>query len=124
MPIPIALSPVAGMLARYVILLAIARFLSRHHTERLDDVAAEHALDRLDEGVHMHRNESADGYAYQGSGRIRRVLSPVASRFGVEVDFAAIGRLRIRKIHTDDQPASRRRPHNPAAGEAEAPRFG
>lgn len=116
MPLPFAIPPVATIVMRYMILLAVARFLARNRTTSPVDHTNETTLDRLDEGAQINMTPETEGYAFRASGRASRVIRPLASRIGLEIDVAALGRLRIRRVGSNRPPIKWKTPAGETAG--------
>ncbi len=92
MPLPLA--PITAFAIRYAtVALATWALASRVGRGRRDQ-RAEDALDALDEGTFLRREAGQ----VNATTRFRRVFRPGEGRGGVEVDFASIGRLRIRRV--------------------------
>ncbi|MCU9848227.1 hypothetical protein OEZ60_09425 [Defluviimonas sp. WL0024] len=92
MPLPLA--PIAGFAIRYGALAVAAYGLRRALRKGRTDQRAEDALDDMDEGLAVHRPQ--DRGQTNAAARFRRVI-----RFGgtaVEIDAAALGRFRLRKV--------------------------
>jgi len=92
MPLPLA--PIAGMAIRYGTVALAAYGIRRALRKGRTDQRAEDALDDMDEGLAVHH--PADRGQTNAAARFKRVL-----RFGgtaVEIDAAALGRFRIRKV--------------------------
>lgn len=92
MPLPLA--PVAVAALRVGVVALAAYGAKRALRPGRTDQRAEDALDRMDEGLAFHR--PPDRGQTNAAARFRRIV-----RFGataVEIDFAALGRFRIRKV--------------------------
>lgn len=92
MPLPLA--PIAGFAIRYGAVALAAYGLRKALRKGRTDQRAEDALDDMDEGVAMHR--PADRSQTNAAARFRRVI-----RWGdtaIEIDAAALGRFRVRKV--------------------------
>lgn len=92
MPLPLA--PIAGIAIRYGAIALVAYGVKRALRPGRTDQRAEDALDAMDEGLAVHR--PADRGQTNAAARFRRVL-----RFGgtgIEIDAAALGRFRVRKV--------------------------
>ncbi|MDW4548991.1 hypothetical protein R5H32_06480 [Defluviimonas sp. D31] len=92
MPLPLA--PIAGFAIRYGALAVAAYGLRRALRKGRTDQRAEDVLDDMDEGLAVHRPK--DRGQTNAAARFRRVV-----RFGgtaVEIDAAALGRFRLRKV--------------------------
>ena len=92
MPLPLA--PIAGVALRYGILAVAAYGVKRALRKGRTDQRAEDAMDRMDEGLAVHR--PADRGQTNAAARFRRVIRWGAS--GIEIDAAALARFRIRKL--------------------------
>ena len=94
----IALTPLAWTALRLGAAVAIAAYASRRGANQPKDVEHERTLDGLPEGVggHTHRAEAERGL--HGSARLRRVMRLVPGGPKVEVEFAGLGRLRLRRV--------------------------
>lgn len=94
MPLPLA--PIAAIAVRYgtvaLIAYAVTRRLERAETHQ----ANEDALDRIDEGLGVHR--PTDRQQINAQGCWRRVIRFGASGPGIELDASALGRLKFRKV--------------------------
>jgi hypothetical protein len=93
----IALTPLAWNLVRVAALLAVAAYASRRGSDP-KDLSHERTLDGLPEGVsgHTHRAEAERGL--HGSARLKRVMRMVPGGPRIEVEFAGLGRLRLRRV--------------------------
>lgn len=92
MPLPLA--PIAGLAIRYGAVALAVYGLSRAVREGRTDQRAEDAMDAMDEGVAVHRPK--DRSQTNAAARFRRVIRWGAG--GIEVDAAALGRFRIRRV--------------------------
>lgn len=96
MPLPLA--PIAGVALRYGIrygALAIAAYgVKRALRKGRTDQRAEDAMDQVDEGLAVHR--PADRGQTNAAARFRRVIR--WGKSGIEIDAAALARIRIRKV--------------------------
>ena len=96
MPLPLA--PIAAFALRAGVVAAAAWAARRAlqpklHPGRIDQ-RAEDALDDLDEGLTVHRPKDRD----QTNATLRSVRTIRWGSGGVEIDAAAFGRLRIRRL--------------------------
>ena len=92
MPLPLA--PIAGVAIRYGAVALVAYGVKRAIRKGRTDQRSEDALDEMDEGIALHR--PADRGQTNAAARFKRVF-----RFGetaIEIDAAALGRFRIRKV--------------------------
>jgi hypothetical protein len=98
MPLPAALPPIAWAALRLGAVAAIAVYASRRSLSRPKDAEHEHVLDRMPDGLDggPHRAEAERGL--HGQGRFRRVVRLGADGPGLEIDAAALGRLRVRRV--------------------------
>jgi hypothetical protein len=97
MPLPLALPPLALAALRVGAVAAVTYYAVRLRSVP-KDAESEHALDRLPERVELgpHRAEAERGL--HGQGRFRRVLRLKQNGPGIEIDGAALARLRIRRV--------------------------
>lgn len=92
MPLPLA--PLAGVAIRYGAVALVAYGIRRALRPGRTDQRAEDAMDWMDEGLAFHRPDDRD--QTNAAARFRRII-----RFcdaGVEIDAAALGRIRFRKV--------------------------
>ena len=92
MPLPLA--PLAGVAIRYGAVALVAYGIRRALRPGRTDQRAEDAMDGMDEGLAFHRPGDRD--QTNAAARFRRII-----RFcdaGVEIDAAALGRIRFRKV--------------------------
>ena len=89
------LVPVAAAAATYGALALAGYLLVRRVRRGHLDQRSEDALDRLPEGVTAHRPRDRD----QGNAtvRFRRVIRLGPDGPGIEIDAAALGRIRVRR---------------------------
>lgn len=92
MPLPLA--PLAGVALRYGSVALVAWAVRRSLRPGRTDQRAEDALDGTDEGLAVHR--PADRDQTNATARFRRTLR--LGRHAVEIDAAALARLRIRRV--------------------------
>ncbi|MEM8571084.1 MAG: hypothetical protein AAGG56_09270 [Pseudomonadota bacterium] len=98
MAAPIAFSPIVWTMIRYGALIAVAAYASRSATSEPKDAEREHVLDQVPEGVNMHAHRAEAERAAHGSSRLRRTIRFGRDRAGLEIDFAALGRFRLRRV--------------------------
>jgi hypothetical protein len=98
MPAPLALSPLAWTAIRVGALAAVALYASRNRTPEPKHAEQEMVLDGLDEGVAARPHRAEAERAVHGAGRFRRVLRLGPSGPALEIDAAALGRLRLRRV--------------------------
>jgi hypothetical protein len=91
---PLPLVPIAGVAIRVGVVALVAYGARRALRKGRTDQRAEDAMDDMDEGIAMHR--PADRGQTNAAARFRRVLR--WGDGGIEIDAAALGRLRIRRI--------------------------
>lgn len=98
MPAPIALAPYAWTALRLGAMAAVTLYAARSRGSQPKDPHVEHALDTLAEGVAAspHRAEGESGL--NGEGRFRRIVRLGANGPAIEVDAAALGRVRLRRV--------------------------
>ncbi len=87
------LIPVAGFVLRYGAMAMAGYAIARAIRPGRRDQRAEDALDETAEGLTLRREPGQ----LNGTARRRRVIRLGDSGPGVEIDFAALGRLRLRK---------------------------
>lgn len=97
MPLPAAIPPLAIAALRLGALAAVAVYASRARSQPKD---AEHewALDNLPEGVDAHPHRAEAERAVHGQGRLRRIIRLTPGGPGLEIDAAALARLRFRRV--------------------------
>lgn len=98
MPAPLAISPLAWTALRLGAVAAMALYASRSRDSHAKDAQHEQVLDDLPEGVSARPHSAGDENAMHGSGRYRRSLRLGRTGLGFEIDAAALGRLRLRRI--------------------------
>ena len=92
MPLPLA--PIAGFALRYGSVALLAYAVRRSLRKGRTDQRAEDALDRMDDGLAVHR--PVDRGQTNAAGRFRRTITIGSKRF--EIDAAALARFRIKKV--------------------------
>ncbi len=94
---PAALAPFAWTALRLGTVAAVALIASRRASQP-KDVEHQAVLDGLPEGVdgHAHRAEAERGL--HGHGRMRRTLRLRPGGPAIEIDAAALGRVRLRRV--------------------------
>ncbi len=94
MPLPLA--PIAAAAAKYGAIAlagyALARQIQPGHT----DQRVEDAFDQMPEGVATHRPR--DREQVNAATRFRRVIRFGTRGPGIEIDAAALGRIRMRRV--------------------------
>lgn len=95
MPAPLA--PIAWTALRFGAVAAIALYAARgrslpKHGEH------ERVLDDLPDGLGTHPHRAEAETALHGQGRFRRVVRFGSAGRGFEIDAAALGRLRLRRV--------------------------
>lgn len=98
MPVPITLAPYAWTAIRLGAMAAITLYAARNRSAEPRDPRHDQALDGVAEGMAAspHRGEAESGM--NGEGRIRRTFRLGPNGPGIEVDAAALGRLRLRRV--------------------------
>jgi hypothetical protein len=97
MPAPLALTPIAWTALRIGAMTAIALYASRAVSQP-KHADHEHMLDELPEGLHAAPHRAEAERAMHTNGRIRRVLRLGRNGPGIEIDAAALGRVRFRRV--------------------------
>jgi len=97
MPAPLALGPLTWTALRIGAVAAVALYAARGRSHPKDP-AAEGVLDDLPEGVAARPHRAEDESGVHGSGRIRRTFRLRPNGPGLEIDAAALGRLRFRRV--------------------------
>lgn len=97
MPAPLALGPLAWTALRMGAVAAVALYAARGRSQP-KDAAQDRMLDDLPEGVSARPHRAEDEGAMHGAGRFRRTFRLGPNGPGVEIDAAALGRLRLRRI--------------------------
>lgn len=92
MPLPIA--PVAGVVLRYGLVAATTYALARKAYVAPRDLRAEEAMDRVDEGLSMRREDDQ----INANARWRRTIRFGTDGPGLEIDATSISRIRFRKV--------------------------
>jgi len=98
MPAPLAFSPLAWTALRLGAVAALGLYASRKRGSEPKDARNEATLDEMPEGIHAHSHRAEAETALHGRGRLRRVFRVHRTGPGVEVDAAALGRLRFRRV--------------------------
>jgi len=102
--VPLPLAPIAGLALRYGAVALGAWALGRHLERGFRDQRAEDALDDLCEGVTLRHEPGQTN----GTGRFRRVVRIGTNGPGLEVDLAALARLKLRPLRAGQEGASAR----------------
>lgn len=97
MPAPIAIGSLAWTAIRLGSVAAVAFYAARHGGP-LKDAHNEATLDGLPEGLRAEPHRSEVERGLHGSGRFRRVFRLGPTGPGWEIDAAALGRLRFRRV--------------------------
>lgn len=92
MPLPLA--PIAGFAIRYGAVALATYAISRKISAGRRDQRAEDALDDLEEGLSIRR----DNGQTSSSARFKRVIRIGNDGPGVEIDISAFGRFKIRRL--------------------------
>lgn len=90
------LAPIALVAARYGTVALAAYYTARKVQLSQTSQATEDALDTVMEGVSAHK--CTDDKQVNAATRWRRVVRVGTNGPGVEIDIAAMGRFRIRKV--------------------------
>ncbi len=90
------LTPIAITAARYGTVAVVAYYAARKVKLSQTDQAVEDSLDRVEEGVSAHK--CRDAPQANASTRWRRVIRLGDTGPGFEIDIAAMGRIRIKRI--------------------------
>ena len=88
--------PIAWTALRLGAVAALALYAARGRSQP-KQAEHERVLDELPEGIGTHPHRAEAETALHGQGRFRRVLR-LPSGPGIEVDAAALGRLRLRRV--------------------------
>lgn len=97
MPAPLALPPLAWMALRVGAMAAVTIYAARSRSQP-KDAEHEHVLDTLREGVEAAPHTAEAERTLHGRGRIRRTIRLGRSGPGIEIDAAALGRVRVRRV--------------------------
>lgn len=98
MPAPLALSPLAWTALRLGAVAAVALYTARNRESQPKDPFHEQVLDEIDEGVRARPHRAEAEGAMHGSGRFKRIVRLGRNGPGVEIDAAALGRFRLRRV--------------------------
>ncbi len=96
MPAPI-IAPIAWTALRFGAVAAVALYVGRSRSQP-KHAEHEHVLDDLPDGVAAGPHRAEAERAMHGQGRFRRTIRLGAAGPGVEIDMAALGRLRFRRV--------------------------
>lgn len=94
---PAALIPLAWTALRVGAVAAVAIVASRA-TSQPKDAGRQAVLDGLPEGMGGHAHRAEDERGVHGHGRMRRVLRLKPGGPALEIDAAALGRVRLRRV--------------------------
>jgi hypothetical protein len=97
MPAPLAFAPLAWTALRLGAVAAVAIYAARNGGP-LKHAHNEAALDGLPEGLRAEPHKTDEEHGVHGSGRFRRVFRLGSTGPGLEIDAAALGRLRLRRV--------------------------
>lgn len=92
------LAPALALALRYGAVALASYGIARAVSPGRRDQRAEDALDALDEGATLRRDVGRDDEQINATGRWRRVIRRPSGGPGLELDLAAVGRLRLRKV--------------------------
>lgn len=98
MPAPIALSPLAWTALRLGAVAAVSLYAARSKASAPKDSRHETVLDDLPEGHSVHTHKAEAENAMHGRSRYRRVVRLGPGGPAVEIDAAALGRVRFRRV--------------------------
>jgi hypothetical protein len=98
MPAPLALSPIAWTALRFGAMAAVAVYAARNRHSAPKVAEHEHVLDGLAEGIEAAPHVAEAERGLNGNGRIRRTFRFGPGGPGFEIDAAALGRLRVRRV--------------------------
>jgi hypothetical protein len=99
MPLPIALSPLAWTAIRFGVVAAVGLYAARRGGgSEPKDALHEHVLDDLPDGMAARPHRAEAERAMHTRGRYRRVIRFGPSGPGLEIDAAALGRVRLRRV--------------------------
>ena len=90
------LAPIALTVARYGTVAAVVYYAARKVKLSQTDQAVEDSLDKVEEGVSAHK--CRDAPQANAATRWRRVIRLGDSGPGLEIDIAAMGRIRVRRV--------------------------
>jgi hypothetical protein len=97
MPLP-AVPPLAWLALRLGAAAAVVAYASRKALSQPKDPEHESVLDRMPEGLEGSPHRAEAERAIHGRGRFRRVVRLHPSGPGIEIDAAALARLRFRRV--------------------------
>ncbi|MBP7242670.1 hypothetical protein [Amaricoccus sp.] len=97
MPAPIPLAPLAWTALRLGAVAAVAIYAGRARSHP-KDARREAVLDDLPDGVTAEPHRAEAERAMHGAGRFRRTFRLRRGGPGFEVDAAALGRFRLRRV--------------------------
>ena len=91
------IAPIAWTALRLGAVAAVAFYVNRGRSQP-KHAEHEYVLDDLPEGVAGARHHAEAERAMHGQGRFRRTIRLRSGGPGVEIDMAALGRLRLRRV--------------------------
>ncbi|MEO0913184.1 MAG: hypothetical protein AAFY59_09375 [Pseudomonadota bacterium] len=91
------LAPIAWTALRLGAVAAATYYVSRRTSAKPKDVWRETALDEVQDGLEVTTDRSGPEANAHSAARFRRVVR-IGSGPGLEVDFAALGRVRFRRV--------------------------
>lgn len=89
--------PIAWVALRVGAVAAVALYVSRGRSQP-KHAEHEYVLDDLPDGLAARPHRAEAERAMHGQGRLRRTIRFGASGPGLEIDMAALGRLRLRRV--------------------------
>lgn len=98
MPAPIALTPLAWMVLRYGAVAAVTMVAARARPSQPKDAAHEATLDDVPEGIRARTHRAEGENAVHGDGKVRRTLRLRPGGPGLEMEFAGLARMRMRRV--------------------------
>lgn len=98
MAAPLALTPIAWTVLRVGAVAAVGYYVSRRTAAKPKDAWREAALDQAKEGLEVTTDRSGAESNAHASGRFLRTVRLSRHGPGVEIDIAALGRIRLRRV--------------------------
>ena len=97
MPAPLAIPPLAWTALRLSAMAALAVYAARARSEP-KHAEHEHVLDEIHEGLAAAPHRAEAERAMHGNGRFRRTIRLGPGGPGIEIDAAALARVRLRRV--------------------------